>query len=68
MWSVEHMERSLHTLGLVAFNLCVNLIFLAVLFINKLHMHVLIQIGKVSLRNRKTGLYEVFFAFVDLYL
>ena len=52
------MKRSLRDLGLAEFDSCVNLIFPAVLFVNGLQVS--IQIEKVSLRKRKTGLYEVF--------
>ena len=64
------MERSLRDLGLAAFD-PYNCKFdlSGCLFTNELHMHVLIQIGKVSLRKRKTGLnLRSLFAFVDLYL
>ena len=61
VWSVVHVERSSRDLGLAVFDPCVNMIFPAVLFnSNELHTHVSIQIGKMSLRKRKTDLYEVF--------
>ena len=58
------MERSLRDFGLAGFDPCVNLIFPAALFTsNELHMHVSIQIGKMSMRKGKTDLYGVFLRF-----
>lgn len=49
---------------LAAFVPCENLIFTAVLFINGLHLHVSIQIGKVSAKEKDRPLQSLF-AFVD---
>ena len=57
VWSVEHVERFLRDLDPAAFDLCVNLIFPAVLFVNDCMFRFKSQ---KCLRKRKTGLYEVF--------